>query len=98
VDPLEELQRRGSEAVESGRLEDAARWYDEALAWARQHGDAATVDRAFCDRAKVAIEIGNGDASLGELRQILVRHRGGATGFLAAYGLGRAHELRRESE
>jgi tetratricopeptide (TPR) repeat protein len=46
----------------------------------------------------VSIEMGTGDASLGELRQILVRHRGGAIGFLAAYGLSRAHELRREPE
>jgi tetratricopeptide (TPR) repeat protein len=93
---FEALTRRGSEAVQSGRLAEAAHCYEEALAWARAHEDPATVDRAFCNRATLAIEEGEGDAYLGELRRVLVRSRGRANGFRAAYGIARAHELRRE--
>jgi tetratricopeptide (TPR) repeat protein len=94
---FDQLIERGEAAVESGRYADAARLYEEALAWARAHGDAAAVDRAFCGRATVAIEQGSGDAYLSELRQVLVRSRFGPNGFRAAYALARAHELRREA-
>lgn len=96
MDDFATFTRRGAEAVKDGRLEEAAELYDQALAWARAHAAPAVADEAFCNRATVAIELGDADRVLGGLREILVRSRGGANGFRAAYDIARAHELRKE--
>jgi tetratricopeptide (TPR) repeat protein len=95
---FESLTRRGSEALQKGLLDEAGLWWDQALVWARAHGDAPTADRAFCSCAILAIERGRGEALLGELREVLLRSSAGPAGFHAAYAIARAHDLRRERE
>jgi tetratricopeptide (TPR) repeat protein len=90
------LRRKGREAVREGRLDEALALYDEALAWARERGDERLIDRAFCGRTSVAIELGEPEGSLpamAALRQVLVRNNDAENCFLAAYNLGRAYEL-----
>ncbi|HZF13957.1 MAG TPA: tetratricopeptide repeat protein [Thermoanaerobaculia bacterium] len=90
---FDDLRRKGREAVKEGRLEEALELYAEALEWARAQGDSRLIDRAFCGRTSVAIELGEIEGSLSELRQVLVRNNDPENCFLAAYNLGRAYEL-----
>jgi len=90
---FDELRRKGREAVKDGRLHEALAHYDEALEWARARADARLIDRAFCGRTSVAIELGEVEGPLAELRQVLVRNNDPENCFLAAYNLGRAYEL-----
>jgi len=90
---FEDLRQRGRDAVKEGQLEDALALFDEALAWAEARGDARLIDRAFCGRTSVALELGEGEGALSDLRQVLVRNNDPENCFLAAYTLGRAYEL-----
>ena len=92
------LTRMGAAAVEAGRLAEAAGLFDEALSCARAQGDPATVDQALCNRAAVAIELGDAEPFLTGLGEILVRSRGKANGFSAAYAIARAHDLRQDHD
>lgn len=90
---FEDLRQRGRDAVKEGHLADALALFDEALDWAEARGDSRLIDRAFCGRTSVALELGEGDGALAELRQVLVRNNDPENCFLAAYTLGRAYEL-----
>jgi tetratricopeptide (TPR) repeat protein len=93
---FESLTERGRLAVEAGRLDEAASWYDAALVWAERQGDGEARDRAYCNRATLAIELGDGEAYLNELRRILMRGMKAANGFRAAYALARSYELKKD--
>lgn len=90
------LRRRARQAYRAGRFEEALALYDQAWQWAKTHGNADDVDRAFCGRASVAIEIGSADPHVAELRAILLRSRSDENCFLAANNIGRAYELKRD--
>lgn len=90
---FEELKSRGAQAVEAGRLEDAKSLFDEALAWAREHGDPRQIDLAVCNRAAAAIELGHGESELPRLREILVRNANPVSCRIAAYNIARYYEL-----
>lgn len=92
----DQSRARGVQALEAGRLEEARRHFAAALAVARQGGDAALVDHAVCSEAAVAIELGDADSSLPALREILVRNQRAESCALAARGIARAYELRKE--
>src|SRR5579885_3514236 len=87
---FEDLRQRGRDAVKVGHLAAALALFDEALDWAEARGDSRLIDRAFCGRTSVALELGEGDGALAELRQVLVRNNDPENCFLAAYTLGRA--------
>jgi tetratricopeptide (TPR) repeat protein len=90
---FEDLRQRGYHAVEAGRLEEAEELFDLALAWAREHGDARAIDLGVCNRAAVAIELGEGEGELPRLREILVRNADPVSCRVAAYNIARFYEL-----
>lgn len=90
---FEELRDRGARAVEFGRLEEAESLFEEALAWARSHGDPHQIDLAVCNRAAAAIDLGRGAGELPRLREILVRNADPVSCRIAAYNIARHYEL-----
>lgn len=92
---LEDLNRRGHEATEAGRLEEALAIFDQMFAWAQRHEAAEPIDLALCNRAAVAIVLGRGEAELPRLRKILVRSANPVNCQLAAYNIARHYELTR---
>jgi tetratricopeptide (TPR) repeat protein len=92
------LKREAWEAIKAGELRASLALYDEALAWAREHGEPWQVDRTACSRAGVLVELGEGAGVLSDLRQILLGNRDSECRFLAAYTLARAHDLASEQE
>jgi tetratricopeptide (TPR) repeat protein len=92
-DHFEGLKDRWQVAIESGRLEEAGPIIEEALAWAREHGDMQQVDSAVCAASAVAIQLGRGEARLPGLREILLRSADPANCRLAAYHISLHYEL-----
>ena len=92
---FEDLNRRGHEAAEAGRLEEALSLFDEMLAWARRHEAGELIDLALCNRAAVAVVLGRGETELPLLRKILVRSEDPVNCRLAAYNIARHYELTR---
>jgi tetratricopeptide (TPR) repeat protein len=91
---LDELNRRGHEAAEAGRLDEALAIFDQMLARARENG-TELIDLAFCNRAAVAVVLGRGETELPRLREILLRSEDPVSSRLAAYNLARHYELTR---
>jgi tetratricopeptide (TPR) repeat protein len=87
---------RGLAALEAGRLDEAREAFAAALAAARTLGDPELVDRAFCNEAAVAISLGDVEAPVAPLREILLRNHSVANCYLAAYNIARAYELRKD--
>jgi tetratricopeptide (TPR) repeat protein len=95
--PVYERERAsGIAALEAGRLEEARASFAAALAAARALGDAELVDRAFCNEAAVAISLGDVEAPVAPLRDVLMRNQSPSNCFLAAYNIARAYELRKD--
>jgi len=95
--PAYERERsRGLAALEQGDLELARQCFAAALGAARELGDPELVDRAFCNEAAVAISLGEVDAPVAPLREILMRNHSSANCYLAAYNIARAYELKKE--
>jgi len=93
---FDSARERWARAIDAGHLEEAVAWLDAGLAWAAAAGEVDLRDRAFVVRAAVLLETGAGFDLVPELRTLLVRARDAENGFLAAYSLARAYELRRE--
>jgi tetratricopeptide (TPR) repeat protein len=91
--PSEDLTARAQRAIDTGRLTEAESLLEEALEKARESGDSREIDRAFCSRASLGIELGHGDDYIKDLRQILMRNSGHESCFLAAYGIARAYDF-----
>ena len=87
---------RWSALVAAGEFEPALALVESALAWTREQGDPTLVDRALCNRAAIALELGRGAALVGELRALLMRSEDGENAFLAAYTIARHYELAKE--
>jgi tetratricopeptide (TPR) repeat protein len=87
---------RWAEAVEAGRLEEALALVDEALAWAEASGEEQLRDRALCNRAAIALELGRGAAHVPALRALLLRTADAENTYLAAYTIARHYELQKE--
>ena len=62
-----------------------------------EQGQSDLWDRAFCNHCGVAMEIGDIDEALPELRQIVLRSSDLENAFLAAYNVARAYELAKDS-
>ncbi|HEY3568513.1 MAG TPA: hypothetical protein VGP73_11320, partial [Thermoanaerobaculia bacterium] len=90
---FEELRSLGEKAVRSGQLDAAQSYFDQALAWAREHGEQPQIDLGLCNRAAVVIESGHGDGEVPHLREILVRNIDPFICQLAAYNISRHYEL-----
>jgi Tfp pilus assembly protein PilF len=92
----EVLRSAAAAAVEAGRLEEALRLLDAAAEQAGRGSDPELEDRARCNRAALAITLGELDGPLPELRRILMANRSVEAAFLAAYNIARVYELRKE--
>lgn len=86
------------EAVDAGDLGGAEALLDEVLEQARAAGEAKEIDRAYCNRAALAIELGEGDRFVPEMRQILVRNFDDESCFLAAYNIARFYEFKKANK
>lgn len=96
--PYEAIKEQALDRMREGRLREALDLFDQALALAGELGDANLVDRALCNRCRVAIELGSSRRELGELGKVLLRNRDPEIRFLAAYNLTRAHLLRKDAD
>lgn len=85
----------GIAALAARDLGAAGEHFARALDLAVLSRDEELADRAFCNLAAVAIELGDGTRQLPRLREILLRNRSAACAFLAAYNLAEAHQLER---
>ena len=90
------LRDRARAAKQRGALTEALEIYDEALAAARQLGEQARIDVAFCNRSGVATTLGDYLEPRAALREVLMRRACVDSAFLAAYVLARSHELTKE--
>jgi tetratricopeptide (TPR) repeat protein len=90
---FEELRSLGEKAVHAGHLEEAEVLFDQALAWAREHGEPWQIDLGVCNRAAVRIELGRGESELSRLREILLRNANPQNCQLGAYNISRYYEL-----
>lgn len=93
VGTFEELRDLGEEAVQAGRLEEAEALFEQALAWAHEHGEPWQVDLGICNRAAARIWLGRGESELSRLREILLRNANPHNCRLAAYNIARHYEL-----
>ncbi len=84
---FEELKNRWQREIELGHLREAEVIIQQALTWARDHGESRHVDSAICARAAVSIHLGGGEDELSYLREILLRNADLGNCRLAAYNL-----------
>lgn len=89
---FDEIRRLTLEAVDAGRLEEASQLAEEGLAWAQEHGTEVQIDRAVCNRASLAIQLGSGERELTNLREILMRGADPTNCWMAAYNLSEYYE------
>lgn len=90
---FDNLKQRGHQAAEAGRLDEAADIFARALELANEHGDPRLIDLAVCNKAAVAIVLGQGQPELPRLREILVQNGDPVNCRLAAYNIARYFEL-----
>jgi tetratricopeptide (TPR) repeat protein len=93
---FEDLRQQWHQAVEEGRLEEAAALLDRASQEVAGLADPRLSDRVLCDRAAVAIELGRGSAEVPRLREILLRNADAANCRVAAYTIARHYELSKD--
>jgi len=91
---FEIARQRWHAAVAEGRLEAAQALLEQAWEWVEASGDAVLRERVLCNRAAVAIELGDGDGFLPALKEVLLRTNDAANARLAAYTASRGYELR----
>jgi tetratricopeptide (TPR) repeat protein len=87
---------RWAECVEAGELESALALVDEAFAWAEACDHSILRDRAMCNRAAIALELGRGSGEIPALRALLVRTSDAENTYLAAYTIARHYELQKD--
>jgi len=83
-------------AKDAGHLAEARAHYAASGEAARRCGVEELVERALCNEAAVAFEMGDVDELLPSVRQVLMRNLSAVNCFLAARHIARAYELRRE--
>ena len=87
---------RWTESVEAGRFEEALTLVEQALTWAESAGEIHLRDRAMCNRAAIALELGCGAIHVPALRALLLRTVDPENTYLAAYTIARHYELQKE--
>ncbi len=91
----QDLLRQGIAAYESEHDSDRAlELFEAAMDAALSGGDRELRDRAFCNHASVRMGQGDENASVRELRDILMRTAQPETACLAAYNIGVAYKFR----
>lgn len=80
-------------AYAKGRLERSLALFVAAEEEARRGGDQELVDRAFCNRCVVLLELERLDGAVGELKTVLMRSRDPFTSWMAAYYTAQVYEF-----
>ncbi len=96
--PFEQLKQQAWTAAQEGDLERSVALCDQALDWARAHGDAEQVDRATVNRAAVLVVLGQAAGLKQDLRRILMRSRDAEVSFTTAYTLARVYDAEGDGE
>lgn len=86
------LSKLAQSAYARGRLERALRLFVAAEKEARGSGDQELIDRAFCNRCVVLLELDRLDGAVGELKTVLMRSRDPFTAWMAAYYTAQVYE------
>jgi len=86
------LTALGQKAFGRGQLSRALRLFTAAEEEAKRTGDRELADRAFCNRCVVLLELDRLDASVGELKHVLMRSRDPFTSWMAAYYTAQVYE------
>ena len=86
------LSKLAQAAYAKGRLERALRLFSVAEDEARGTGDQELVDRAFCNRCVVLLELDRLESAVGELKTVLMRSRDPFTSWMAAYYTAQVYE------
>jgi Tfp pilus assembly protein PilF len=89
---FEELRELWKKSIEVGRLEEAEEILEQALSWARGHGDEHRIDTVVCLLAAVGIHLGRGEGEVPKLREILLRSSDPSNCRLAAYYISHYYE------
>jgi tetratricopeptide (TPR) repeat protein len=92
----ERLRALAEAAKDAGQLAEALGHYSAALLAARAHGNVELVDRALCAEAALAIELGELEAHVPGLREIMLRNGNAETCALAARAIARVYELKKD--
>ncbi|MGE5235277.1 MAG: hypothetical protein ACM3O7_02870 [Acidobacteriota bacterium] len=79
------LTKLAQRAFSKGHLERALRLFVAAEDEAHRLGDRELIDRAFCNRCVVLLELDRLDGAVGELKHVLMRARDPFTSWMAAY-------------
>jgi tetratricopeptide (TPR) repeat protein len=79
------LTQLAQRAFSSARLERSLHLFEAAESEAKRLGDRGLVDRAFCNRCVVLLELERLDSEVGELKHVLMRSRDPFTSWMAAY-------------
>ena len=79
-------------AFSRGNLDRALRLFVAAEDEAKRIGDRELVDRAFCNRCVVLLELDRLDGAAGELKHVLMRSRDPFTSWMAAYYTAQLYE------
>lgn len=93
---FQEARLRWTSCVEAGRYDEALVIVEEALAWAEANGEERLRDRALCNRAAYALELGTGAAQIPVLRALLLRTTDPENTYFAAYTIARHYELQKD--
>jgi tetratricopeptide (TPR) repeat protein len=87
------LTQLAQRAFSKGRRERALALFVAAEDEAKRLGDRELIDRAFCNRCVVLLDLERLDTALGELKHVLMRSRDPFTSWMAAYYTAQAYEL-----
>lgn len=87
------LSKLAQSAYSKGRLERALRLFVSAEQEAHGCGDQELIDRAFCNRCVVLLELDRLDGAVGELKTVLMRSRDPFTAWMAAYYTAQVYEV-----
>lgn len=91
-DAYERLRGRASEALHSGRLEEASDLFRRAYEIARESGDRSLTDLAYCNLASVEVRLRRAGRMIPQLQEILLRTTDPQIAFLSAYNLALNHD------
>ena len=87
------LTSLGQRAYVASRLQRSLRLFEAAEEEARRQGDRELMDRAFCNRCVVLVEMDRLDGAVSELKHVLMRSRDPFTAWMAAYYTAQAYEM-----
>lgn len=87
------LTEQAQSAFVAGRTDEAVELFQTAEALARDAGREDLVDRAFCSRCAVLVELEAVAEHVAELKKILLRSRDQKTRWMAAYYTAVAYDL-----